>query len=145
MAKFFSSKPAKSSVQSSGAQASAMAGPSKIVSDFEKTFKPFVLQKDKTLAPVNWFAAEKRRKRRATLQAESKEIIVVDTDDEMDVDQSPRLLDALSSDTTTLGQSLVKPLIIQLLTFFTIRTNTSNPLRNASSSLSFTVTSTNRG
>ncbi|PPQ77583.1 hypothetical protein CVT25_011375 [Psilocybe cyanescens] len=88
MAKFFSkpkspshtSKPAKE-------QESAIAGPSRIQSDFEKVFKPFVLQKDKVLAPSNWFLAQKKRKKRATLSTSNQEVIVLDSDEEMDVEE----------------------------------------------------------
>ncbi|KAF8968365.1 hypothetical protein BDZ97DRAFT_431832 [Flammula alnicola] len=81
MAKFFS-KPTKTPSRPTKAQDSAVAGPSRIQSEFEKTFKPFVLQKDKALAPSNWFLAEKKRKRRAALQTPGKEVIVLDSDDE---------------------------------------------------------------
>ncbi|KAF9476322.1 hypothetical protein BDN70DRAFT_882568 [Pholiota conissans] len=81
MAKFFV-KPAKPS-RPTDVQQSAVAGPSRIQSDFEKTFKPFVLQKDKTLAPLNWFQADKKRKRRAALQTPNKkEIIVIDSEED---------------------------------------------------------------
>ena len=117
MAKFFLSKPAKSPAKSSGAQESDAAGPSKIVSDYEKTFKPFVLQKDKTLAPVNWFAAEKKRMRRAALQAKSKEIIVIDTDDEMDIDPPPRPSEAQLANMSAHGRFLVCVVSFYILIF----------------------------
>ena len=66
MAKFFA-KPKASSPANV-----AVAGPSKLQTDFERTFKPFILGKDKVLAPTNWFLAAKRRK---------TEVIVIDSDD----------------------------------------------------------------
>lgn len=81
MAKFFV-KPAKPA-QSTGIQQSAVAGPSRIQTDYEKTFKPFALQKDKTLAPTNWFQADKKRKQRIVSQTTNqRNIIVVDSDEE---------------------------------------------------------------
>ena len=70
MAKFFG-KPKASSP-------AAVAGPSKLQTDFERTFKPFVLGKDKVLAPANWFLAAKRRK--ASNHSNRTEVIVIDGD-----------------------------------------------------------------
>jgi len=85
MAKFFT-KP-KSPVKSANDQTSAVAGPSKMQSEFEKVFKPFVLQKDKVLAPANWFREEKKRKRRTKSLAPGTEVIVLDdSDDESDIE-----------------------------------------------------------
>jgi chromatin assembly factor 1 subunit A len=89
MAKFFS-KPSKTPAKLVKTQESAIAGPSRIKSDFEKTFKPFILQKDKTLAPTNWFLAEKKRKRTSAKQPNNTEVIILDSD-EMDVEmQDPQ-------------------------------------------------------
>lgn len=88
MAKFFS-KPSKTPATLVKAQESTIAGPSRIKSDFEKTFKPFVLQKDKTLAPTNWFLAEKKRNRTSAKQPNNTEIIILD--EEIDVEmQDPQ-------------------------------------------------------
>lgn len=86
MAKFFAKpnpamKPAK-------VQASAVAGPSRIQTDFEKAFKPFTLQKDRVLAPTNWFLAEKKRKRKSASAATDKEVIVLDSDEEVDIEMT---------------------------------------------------------
>jgi chromatin assembly factor 1 subunit A len=90
MAKFFS-KPTKTPAKLVNAEEGAIAGPSSIKSDFEKTFKPFVLQKDKTLAPSNWFLAEKKRKRAHAKQPNAMEVIVLDGDEEVDVEmQDPQ-------------------------------------------------------
>ena len=75
MAKFFA-KPKASSP-------AAVAGPSKLQTDFERTFKPFVLGKDKVLAPANWFLATKRRK--ISSHSNRTEVISIDSDDNEDV------------------------------------------------------------
>lgn len=75
MAKFFG-KPKASS------PAAAVAGPSKLQTDFERTFKPFVLGKDKVLAPTNWFLAAKRRK--TSSNSNRTEVIVIDSDDKVE-------------------------------------------------------------
>ena len=79
MAKFFA-KP-KASSHSAPANV-AVAGPSKLQSDFERTFKPFVLQKDKVLAPANWFLAAKRRK--TSRHSNQTDVILVESDDEVE-------------------------------------------------------------
>ncbi|KAF8810148.1 hypothetical protein BYT27DRAFT_7240947 [Phlegmacium glaucopus] len=76
MAKFF----AKPKASSPAEVAVAVAGPSKLQSDFERTFKPFVLQKDKVLAPVNWFLVAKRR-RKPSYQTD---VIIIDNDEEVE-------------------------------------------------------------
>jgi len=78
MAKFF----AKPKASSPAEVTVAVAGPSKLQSDFERTFKPFVLQKDKVLAPVNWFLAAKRR-RKTSSPSNQSDVIVIDSDDEV--------------------------------------------------------------
>ncbi|KAF9533495.1 hypothetical protein CPB83DRAFT_880065 [Crepidotus variabilis] len=85
MAKFFN-KPKAAAPTVRIQQPMAVAGPSKVQSDFERTFKPFVLGKDKVLAPQNWFKAERKRRRRIAAQGTSKTIIVVDSEDEHDVE-----------------------------------------------------------
>ena len=74
MAKFFA-KP-----QASSPANVAVAGPSKVQTEFERTFKPFVLGKDKVLAPANWFLAAKRRK--ASGDSNRKDVILIDSDDD---------------------------------------------------------------
>jgi len=59
----------------------SVAQPSSSQSDFEKTFKPFVLKKEANLAPVNWFLEQKgRRKSSLTSMASDRDVIVVDDD-----------------------------------------------------------------
>ncbi|KAF9566259.1 hypothetical protein CPC08DRAFT_657870 [Agrocybe pediades] len=84
MAKFFT-KPKPSSKPKN--DPNAVAGPSKIQTEFEKVFKPFVLQKDKVLAPANWFKEEKKRSRRAQSAAPGADVIVLDdSDDDSDIE-----------------------------------------------------------
>ena len=87
MAKFFA-KPKASSPANI-----AVAGPSKLQTDFERTFKPFVLGKDKVLAPVNWFLATKRRK--TSSHSNRTEVIVIDSDDKV---EDVTMQDVLSSE-----------------------------------------------
>lgn len=76
MANFFT-KPKASTSKASPAKAteSPVAGPSKVQSDFAKTFKPFVLLKDHQLAPVNWFLAKANA---------GHEVIIIDEEDHDD-------------------------------------------------------------
>jgi chromatin assembly factor 1 subunit A len=61
---------------------SAEAGPSSSQSDFERTFKPFVLKKDADLAPVNWFLEENHRRRtRGKWFRPERDVIVIDDDE----------------------------------------------------------------
>ena len=84
MAKFFS-KP-KASISGRKPQVNAVAGPSKIQTDFERVFKPFALGRDKVLAPQNWFQAQKKHARRAAVaQGSDREVIVLESEDESDV------------------------------------------------------------
>ena len=85
MAKFFT-KPKASSP-------AAVAGPSKLQTEFERTFKPFVLGKDKVLAPSNWFLAAKRRK--TSSNSNRTEVILIDGDDEV---EDIKMQDVLSSE-----------------------------------------------
>lgn len=62
----------------------AVAGPSKLQTDFERTFKPFVLGKNKVLAPTNWFLAAKRRK--TSSHSNRTEVILIDSDDKVEDD-----------------------------------------------------------
>jgi chromatin assembly factor 1 subunit A len=85
MTKFFS-KP-RAPVNGSNLQNSKFAGPSTIQSDFERVFKPFVLGKDKILAPQNWFHDQRRRRRRA-VEALDNGAIVIESEDECDAKMS---------------------------------------------------------
>jgi len=61
-----------------------VAGPSNsnapVISDYERTFKPFVRKKDVTMAPTNWFLGAKKTRRDNT----DADIIVIDDDIEKD-------------------------------------------------------------
>jgi chromatin assembly factor 1 subunit A len=60
----------------------AVAGPSNLQTDFERTFKPFVLGKNKVLAPTNWFLAARRRK--TSSHSNQSEVIIIDGDDKVE-------------------------------------------------------------
>lgn len=83
MASFFG-KPKVGSARASPAhELDCGAGPSTPQSDFEKTFKPFVLKKDAEIAPINWFLGRKvtfsnGAKRMAN--PAGKELIIIDDD-----------------------------------------------------------------
>jgi len=84
LAKFLS-KP-KAPVSGRKPQANAIAGPSKIQTDFERIFKPFALGKDKVLAPQNWFQVQKKQARRAAnAQRSNREVIILESEDESDI------------------------------------------------------------
>ncbi|GJE86884.1 CAF1A domain-containing protein [Phanerochaete sordida] len=85
MASFFSKQKAPAASSSaaltpSGSTSSVAQEKPATVSEFEKTFKPFLVKKDATLAPTNWFA-EVRAGR--TYKGKEKEdaVIVIDDDE----------------------------------------------------------------
>lgn len=91
MASFFA-KPKGAAAAASGSGSAATAGshststapakePAATVSEFERTFKPFLLKKDATLAPVNWFA-EVRAGRTYKGKEKEQDVIVIDDEDE---------------------------------------------------------------
>lgn len=51
------------------------------ISQFHKTFKPFVVKKDTTVAPVNWFARSSTKDRHLPLTYEGDVIVVDDGND----------------------------------------------------------------
>ncbi|KAF8061551.1 chromatin assembly factor 1 subunit A-domain-containing protein [Lyophyllum atratum] len=64
----------------------SVAGPSNTRSEFEKSFKPFVLKKDTDLAPINWFLETKNRKKRPSPGKLHDDIIIIDDDETRDDD-----------------------------------------------------------
>ena len=54
-------------------------------SDFDRTFKPFLLKKDAELAPINWFTAHKNS-RCSTSGIDTKHAIVIESDNETSMD-----------------------------------------------------------
>lgn len=84
MANFFAKPKASTSSRapSNEAAESAIAGPSQAHSEFSKSFKPFVLKKDATLAPINWFVRNKKQRRQHLSSAHANEVITIDCDDE---------------------------------------------------------------
>ncbi|KAF9009375.1 chromatin assembly factor 1 subunit A-domain-containing protein [Cyathus striatus] len=76
MANFFS----KAKTRGPPKEEEPVCAVSKSQTDFEKVFKPFVLKKDATLAPVNRFLIPSKRKRVPTTHA-----IQIDDDDDSDI------------------------------------------------------------
>lgn len=72
---------AKASVKPVSKASSSAAGPSTIVSDFDKTFKPFVLKKGAQLAPINAFL-ERRPTTSVFSNGAPNDVIVIYDDDE---------------------------------------------------------------
>ncbi|KAG5651779.1 hypothetical protein H0H81_007418 [Sphagnurus paluster] len=93
MANFFA-RPKNSPTRTPLKAPAGVAGPSKILSDFEKSFKPFVLKKDTELAPVNWFVEGRKCKKRSTDNKADDGVIVIDTDDEATSDRDVEMLTA---------------------------------------------------
>ncbi|KAF8212412.1 chromatin assembly factor 1 subunit A-domain-containing protein [Mycena galopus ATCC 62051] len=77
-------KPARASPSKAPESDSSTSSPN--ISQFDKTFRPFVVKKDTTLAPVNWFAYQ--RTKRPTLTYDG-DVIVVDEESsaQMDITQ----------------------------------------------------------
>jgi chromatin assembly factor 1 subunit A len=78
MANFFGK--AKPSVRDSLTKDSSASVGLLADSEFQRTFKPFVLKKDAELAPYNWFLEGKRRSRNRMTGVTHEEAIVIDTD-----------------------------------------------------------------
>lgn len=55
-------------------------------SDFQRTFRPFVLKKDADLAPINWFRERRQRERwqRVPSRTEGNAIVIDDEDEDKD-------------------------------------------------------------
>lgn len=85
MANFFAKPKASKASTSSRAPSNeveiAIAGPSQVQSEFSKSFKPFVLKKDATLAPINRFLKKGKQRRRHVSSAHANEVINIDCDD----------------------------------------------------------------
>ena len=82
MTKFFTKPKASSPAKV------AVAGPSKLPTDFERTFKLVVLGKNKVLAPTNWFLAAKRRETSShENRSNGTEVILIDSDDKVEDDK----------------------------------------------------------
>jgi chromatin assembly factor 1 subunit A len=90
MATFFS-KP-KAPVPSSSKVGESSTGSSRLQTDFERTFKPFLLKKGSTLAPLNFFKEPKRRKRNTMATA-----IITDLNAETEKDSDVVMHDAPGS------------------------------------------------
>ncbi|EIM90432.1 uncharacterized protein STEHIDRAFT_119429 [Stereum hirsutum FP-91666 SS1] len=74
------------STSSTPKQSTPTASPSPkkpTVSDFEKTFRPFVVKKDTTMAPTNWFQESRKRRRK-----QDDDVIVLDSDSVIEIEDS---------------------------------------------------------
>jgi chromatin assembly factor 1 subunit A len=72
------------------------------ISQFQKTFKPFVVKKDTTVAPVNWFHSTQKTVQRKPLTYDGNVIVIDDEDNarpdtEMEVDLGETSAQGLSS------------------------------------------------
>ncbi|KAF7304672.1 hypothetical protein MKEN_01181300 [Mycena kentingensis (nom. inval.)] len=82
MKNFFTARAAASST-SSKPLSSADASPSPEVSQYHKTFRPFVVKKDTVMAPVNWFASQTQSRLKY-----DGDVIIVDEDEHVGTDFS---------------------------------------------------------
>ncbi|KAK7466897.1 hypothetical protein VKT23_003961 [Stygiomarasmius scandens] len=83
MANFFSKPKA-----STAAPNKAVAGPSSELSEFQKTFRPFIVKKDAQLAPINSFRTRPKRPKRRVASGSKHDVIIVDDEDESDTNFS---------------------------------------------------------
>lgn len=90
MANFFGK--AKPSVRDSPTKDSNISADPLVGSEFQRTFKPFVLKKDAQIAPYNWFLERKRRSRNRTTGVTHEEAIVVDDDTTVQGAPNPGML-----------------------------------------------------
>lgn len=97
MANFFG-KPKAPSASSSGSSITLggpTLGPAKEtpsgISQFEKTFKPFLLKKGASMAPTNWFT-EVRTGRTYKGKEKEDNVIIIDDDEESTPKQKPQPL-----------------------------------------------------
>lgn len=78
---FGKAKPQASPNITSTQSSTPVAGPSRTVSEYQKTFKPFIVKKDADLAPVNWFRSGRRTTSVSQTHVNGKEIIVIDDEE----------------------------------------------------------------
>ncbi|KAF9246469.1 chromatin assembly factor 1 subunit A-domain-containing protein [Melanogaster broomeanus] len=77
-------------------------GPSATESEFQRTFKPFVLKKDAELAPSNWFLESKKQaSRKRSTGVTHTEAIVVDDDGLVQADLEMEMLSSEPHDSTS--------------------------------------------
>jgi len=56
-------------------------------SDFDRTFKPFVLKKDAILAPVNWFSEAKGKQKASKSGISDLDAIIIDHEEQVELDE----------------------------------------------------------
>ncbi|KAG6821095.1 hypothetical protein H0H93_007254 [Arthromyces matolae] len=81
MANFFSKPKGTPRTPAKGSDM-AVAGPSKVTSEYTKNFKPFVLKKDTELAPINWFQESRKHKHKSSPVKIHDGVIVIDDEDD---------------------------------------------------------------
>ncbi|KAK7693255.1 hypothetical protein QCA50_002822 [Cerrena zonata] len=103
-ANFFGKAKPQGSPKAAPSQSSApVAGPSRTVSEYQRTFKPFILKKDADLAPINYFRSGRRMTSVSQTHINGKEIIVIDDDEPIDVSQDVVMKDVGPSDVSSLS------------------------------------------
>lgn len=85
MASFFKTKASPQPVLDRTPSTPTVSVPT--VSDFDKTFKPFVLKKGTVMAPVNAFRVKRRKTEREVIVIDDEDI--VETDGEVEVVETP--------------------------------------------------------
>lgn len=96
---------AKPSVQDSPTKGTNASADPLVDSEFQKTFKPFVLKKDAQIAQYNWFLEGKKISRNRTTGVSHEEAIVVDDDTTVQGIPDPGMLSDEIAVLTTPGDS----------------------------------------
>ncbi|CAL1704192.1 unnamed protein product [Somion occarium] len=107
-ANFFGKAKAKAEIAAKTSASNAnvpIAGPSRVESEYEKTFKPFVLKKDAELAPINSFRSSRRSKTQTHAQVNGKDVIVIDDDEEQNFSEDVAMEDTNTPDVTAFTAS----------------------------------------
>ncbi|KDQ59438.1 hypothetical protein JAAARDRAFT_68081 [Jaapia argillacea MUCL 33604] len=105
------------------------------ISDFDRTFRPFALKKGAELAPINWFVedARKRREGKGKKKMVPGEVIVIDSDDPVEVKTEEGDVDMKEPDETRdIGQMSTHERLSSILASLPPSTNPSlrfRPLR----------------
>ena len=111
MANFFgkakpvaTSSPSKLKASTKDGQ-SGSPDPTSSQSDFQRTFRPFVVKKDAEVAPQNWFRDQRRRqraRRRSPPRTEGDVIVIEDDEDEDEGEVPPTAEDVEMADSQEL-------------------------------------------
>ncbi|KAG6885997.1 hypothetical protein C0993_006113 [Termitomyces sp. T159_Od127] len=115
MANFFS-KPKASRTPHKGDV--AVAGPSNLTSEFDKTFKPFILKKDTELAPVNWFQESRKLNNKSLPRMHDGVIMIDDEEDDRDVEVTEHSTPTVEDMSQAGRQFCFDILLIAIVTLF---------------------------